>query len=158
MPRKPLAVVFCLFVAWRAIGSFASLVNEARSYDVHSLVDAVSLSQEERIRSTLQDDYEILTTLRANVPAGGLVLYVTGSDLPTVKRAMRLGLLLYPPRFAPTARLQPLVPANVRRSNAQVFAVDLTGKEKPARSAWDPVEPGQNFQLWRYRTPESSRP
>jgi hypothetical protein len=87
-----------------------------------------------------------------------LVLFVTGSDLATVKRALRVGQLVYPPRFAPTALLLPLVPPGVSRSNAPVFAVDLTGEETPARSAWDLVERGRTFRLWRYRAPAASRP
>jgi hypothetical protein len=153
--RKLLAIGFCLFLAWRAIGSLLSLSDEVRAYDVRSLAAAVSLSEEERIERALAGDYAIFTTLNDRVPRDGSVLFVTGSTLPTVKRAMRIGILLYPPRFALAGRLLPLVPRGMAMSNAPVFAVDLVRQEAAAPQAWELVEAGSDFQLWRYRAPES---
>lgn len=153
--RKVLAVAFCVFLAWRTAASLVSLAGEIRSYDVRSIMDALSLTQEERIQRTLKGDYAIFELLRQKVPEDGLVLFVTGSTLPTVQRALRIGLLLYPPRFAPVARLLPLPPGDARTSDAPVFAVDLVGEETPA-SSWELVERQESFRLWRYRPSKES--
>jgi hypothetical protein len=139
------------------MASLVSLAGEIRSYDVRSLMDAVSLTEEERIQRTLQDDYAILTTLRGSVPKDGVVLFVTGSTLSTVQRALRVGVLLYPPRFDLVARLLPLVPGDAGGADVPVFAVDLVGEESPPPSTWELVEQPESFRLWRYRTPKRSR-
>ena len=152
MLRKVLAVAFGLFLAWRALASLVLLAGEILSYDLRSLEEAVSLSEDERIQQTLRGDYEIYATLRKTVPENGLVFFVTGSTLPTVQRALRIGLLLYPPRFVPVARLLALVQRDAR-ADTPVFAVDLVGEEIPP-SSWELVERQETFQLWRYRAPE----
>lgn len=147
--RKAFAVAFCAFLAWRAFASVVLLAREMRSYDAGSLMDALSISQEERIRRTLQDDYEIFAALRALAPDSGLVLFVTGSSLPTVRRALRIGQLLYPPRFEVVALLSPLLAK--KTSESPVLAVDMSREAVPAPDAWGLVEDAGTFRIWRYR-------
>jgi hypothetical protein len=153
---KAPAVALCLFLIWRAIVSLGWLGREVLSYDAQSMVDAVSLSQEQRIRRTLQGDYEVYETLREKVPENGRVLFVTGSTLAMAQRAMRVGLLLYPPRFDLVARLPAALPMEAGTPNA-VFAVDFIRAETPEQS-WELLESEKTFQLWRYRTSEQPAP
>lgn len=132
--------------------SLVSLAGEIRSYDARSLSDAVSLTQDERIHRILKGDYEIFELLRQRVPEDGLVLFVTGSSLPTVRRALCIGQILYPPRFTVVARLLPVLAT----PDMPVFAVDLIHEETPAPAAWKMVEERDSLRVWRY-FPEAAR-
>jgi len=153
--RNGLAIAFCSFLAWRSLASVLSLYDEVRDYDSTSLAAAMSLSEAERIESVLDADYPLFTLLSETVPEDGIVVFVSGSTLPTVKRAMRIGTLLYPPRFVLAGRLMALMPQSMTPSSSTVFAVDLVGEEEAAPQTWEPVASGNSLRVWRYRAPDA---
>ncbi|MFQ5505238.1 MAG: hypothetical protein ACE5F1_10625 [Planctomycetota bacterium] len=161
--RNVLGLLFVLFVAWRGSASTIDLAQEVFRTGPDEIIQALTLSQEERIHKEFEKvavenglpsgrESELYRALRDHVAKDGLVVFLSRISPESMITYSHMELLFFPSRYLFLEELPQAWEKMLVKSNVECNFVEY---DRPAIGPLDAkcklLASGNGFRLLRYR-------